>query len=238
MMDTIILAKDLTVVRSDNPILDKINLEIPAGKITGLIGPSGCGKTTLMRSIVGSQRITSGSLKVNGKSVGSVELRGEIGYMSQSPAVYFDLSIRENLTYFSQLLGVDRQTVDNVIKQVELEKFESRTPQALSGGQISRLSLAIAILNNPNLFILDEPTVALDPVLRSALWKIFREMSAAGKSFLISSHVMEEAERCDELILMREGRILFHGSPSFLLSETNSKSVEEAFLSLIERGEQ
>ena len=133
-MDTIILANELSVNRSGTQILNKINLEIPVGKITGLIGPSGCGKTTLMRSIVGSQRITSGSLKVNGKSVGSRELRGQIGYMSQSPAVYFDLTIRENLTYFSQLLGVDRQTVDNIIKQVELEKFESRTPQALSGG--------------------------------------------------------------------------------------------------------
>lgn len=237
-MDTIILAHELSVIRAGTPILNKINLEIPAGKITGLIGPSGCGKTTLMRSIVGSQRITSGSLNVNGKSVGSVGLRGQIGYMSQSPAVYFDLTIRENLTYFSQLLGVNRQTVDNVIKQVELEKFESRTPQALSGGQISRLSLAIALLNNPNLFILDEPTVGLDPVLRSSLWKIFREMSSAGKSFLISSHAMEEAERCDELILMREGRLLFHGSPELLLSETKSKSIEEAFLSLIERGGQ
>jgi ABC-2 type transport system ATP-binding protein len=235
-MDTIILANELSVIRTGTPILNEINLEIPAGKITGLIGPSGCGKTTLMRSIVGSQRITSGSLKVNGKSAGSVELRGQIGYMSQSPAVYFDLTIRENLAYFSQLLGVDRQTVDNVIKQVELEKFESRTPKALSGGQISRLSLAIALLNNPNLFILDEPTVGLDPVLRSSLWKIFREMSSAGKSFLISSHVMEEAERCDELILMREGWLLFHGSPNLLLSETKSKSIEEAFLSLIERG--
>jgi ABC-2 type transport system ATP-binding protein len=235
-MDTIILANELSVIRTGTPILNEINLEIPAGKITGLIGPSGCGKTTLMRSIVGSQRITSGSLKVNGKSAGSVELRGQIGYMSQSPAVYFDLTIRENLAYFSQLLGVDRQTVDNVIKQVELEKFESRTPRALSGGQISRLSLAIALLNNPNLFILDEPTVGLDPVLRSSLWKIFREMSSAGKSFLISSHVMEEAERCDELILMREGWLLFHGSPNLLLSETKSKSIEEAFLSLIERG--
>lgn len=237
-MDTIILANELSVIRTGTPILNKINLEIPAGKITGLIGPSGCGKTTLMRSIVGSQRITSGSLKVNGKSVGSVELRGQIGYMSQSPAVYFDLTIRENLTYFSQLLGVDRHTVDNVIKQVELEKFESRTPQALSGGQISRLSLAIALLNNPNLFILDEPTVGLDPVLRSSLWKIFREMSSAGKSFLISSHVMEEAERCDELILMREGRLLFHGSPDLLLTETKGKSIEEAFLFLIKVGEQ
>jgi ABC-2 type transport system ATP-binding protein len=235
-MDTIILANELSVIRTGTPILNEINLEIPAGKITGLIGPSGCGKTTLMRSIVGSQRITSGSLKVNGKSAGSVELRGQIGYMSQSPAVYFDLTIRENLAYFSQLLGVDRQTVDNVIKQVELEKFESRTPRALSGGQISRLSLAIALLNNPNLFILDEPTVGLDPVLRSSLWKIFREMSSAGKSFLISSHVMEEAERCDELILMREGWLLFHGSPNLLLSETKSKSIEEAILSLIERG--
>jgi ABC-2 type transport system ATP-binding protein len=235
-MDTIILANELSVIRTGTRILNEINLEIPAGKITGLIGPSGCGKTTLMRSIVGSQRITSGSLKVNGKSAGSVELRGQIGYMSQSPAVYFDLTIRENLAYFSQLLGVDRQTVDNVIKQVELEKFESRTPRALSGGQISRLSLAIALLNNPNLFILDEPTVGLDPVLRSSLWKIFREMSSAGKSFLISSHVMEEAERCDELILMREGWLLFHGSPNLLLSETKSKSIEEAFLSLIERG--
>jgi ABC-2 type transport system ATP-binding protein len=235
-MDTIILANELSVIRTGTRILNEINLEIPAGKITGLIGPSGCGKTTLMRSIVGSQRITSGSLKVNGKSAGSVELRGQIGYMSQSPAVYFDLTIRENLAYFSQLLGVDRQTVDNVIKQVELEKFESRTPKALSGGQISRLSLAIALLNNPNLFILDEPTVGLDPVLRSSLWKIFREMSSAGKSFLISSHVMEEAERCDELILMREGWLLFHGSPNLLLSETKSKSIEEAFLSLIERG--
>ncbi len=203
-----------------------------AGQITGLLGPSGCGKTTLMRAVVGTQAITSGSISVLGRPAGHPALRTEVGYASQSASVYDDLTVAENLRYFAVALraGAD---VQRVMEQVELTDYSARLTGSLSGGQRSRVSLAIAMLGTPRLLVLDEPTVGLDPVLREELWSLFHDLSAAGVTLLISSHVMEEAGRCDELLLMRDGRLLTQDTPDALKKRTGTDTLDDAFLRLV-----
>ena len=229
-----IAVRDLLVRRGGVDVLHRISLDVPAGTVTGLLGPSGCGKSTLMRAIVGVQIVASGTVTVLGEPAGSRSLRARVGYVTQAPSVYGDLSVRENLRYFAAVLGTAPERVDAVIATVGMDAFEGRVVGSLSGGQRARVSLATALLNEPPLLVLDEPTVGLDPLLRRDLWQTFAGLAEAGTTLLVSSHVMDEAERCDELILMREGRIVAAEPPADLLRRTGTETVEQAFLSLAE----
>lgn len=237
MQNQSIVAKDLTVVRDGERILEHVSFSIGAGKITGLIGPSGSGKTTLMRSIIGVQHITSGTLQVLGRPAGDSQLRNNIGYVSQSPAVYTDLTVFENMQYFAAIVGASKQDIAAVVKTVGLNDQMNQVVQSLSGGQLARVSLAVALLGKARLLVFDEPTVGLDPLLRRHLWQLFEDLANDGHTLLISSHVMDEAEQCADLLLLREGKIISHGAKHDLLASTKTQTVEEAFLALIEGSE-
>ncbi len=232
MQDTAIRAKKLTVQRDVAKALDNVSFAITPGKITGLIGPSGSGKTTLMRAIVGAQQITSGQLSVLGQPAGSKVLRRQIGYVTQSPAVYDDLTATQNLVYFAAMLGLPKAEAGQALQAVDLQKHSKQLVGSMSGGERARVSLAVAMLGNPALLVLDEPTVGLDPVLRQHLWQLFAQLASQGKTLLVSSHVMDEAEQCPELLLLRNGKVLQHGSKAALLETTKTKTVQDAFLAL------
>jgi ABC-2 type transport system ATP-binding protein len=229
---------DLTVERGGRVVLPGNSVSVPSGRITGLLGPSGCGKTTLMRAIVGVQIVRSGNVQVLGLPAGSPALRPRVGYVTQAPSVYGDLTVRENVAYFARIMDVGPERVDEVIETVRLTEQADREVQVLnlSGGQRARVSLATALLGEPELLVLDEPTVGLDPVLRAQLWETFRGLAAGGATLLVSSHVMDEAVSCDKLILMREGDLLAAASPQELLERTGAEDMERAFLKLIEEG--
>jgi ABC-2 type transport system ATP-binding protein len=226
--------RDLTVVRGGRPVLRDVSLSIAPGRVTGLLGPSGSGKTTLLRSIVGVQIIEAGSVTVLGRSAGTPELRRRLGYVTQAPSVYADLTVRENLGYFARVLGVADARVREAIGTVDLGAHADQVVRTLSGGERSRLSLATALLGEPELLVLDEPTVGLDPVLRRDLWRTFRELAAGGATLLVSSHVMDEADRCDDLLLMRDGVIVAADTPAGLRARTGEANLEGAFLALAE----
>ena len=223
----------LVVRRGGREILHRLSFKLAPGSVAGLLGPSGCGKTTLMRSIVGVQIVESGSISVLGEPAGVPGLRARVGYVTQAPSVYGDLSVSENLLYFSRVLGAPRERVDAVIETVELGPQAGQVTRSLSGGQRARVSLATALLGEPELLVLDEPTVGLDPVLREGLWRTFHELADAGTTLLVSSHVMDEARRCDSLLLMREGRLIFTEGPARLRERTGEQDLEEAFLALV-----
>jgi ABC-2 type transport system ATP-binding protein len=224
--------RDLIVRRGGKPVLPGVSLGVRRGIVTGLLGPSGSGKTTLLRAIVGVQVVEGGEVTVLGRPAGSPELRRRVGYVTQAPSIYGDLTVRENLRYFARVLGTPERRIDAVIATVGLEAQAAQVVRTLSGGERSRASLAAALLGEPELLVLDEPTVGLDPVLRRDLWRTFHELAAGGATLLVSSHVMDEAGRCDELLLMREGRIVAAGSPQALLDETRADDLEGAFLAL------
>jgi ABC-2 type transport system ATP-binding protein len=225
---------DLIVERGGARVLHGISLSVAPGRITGLLGPSGCGKSTLMRAIVGVQLVRSGTVEVLGMPAGSRELRPRVGYVTQAPSVYGDLTVRDNLRYFARVLGADDSQVAQVTHTVGLEEQAGALVRTLSGGQRARVSLATALLGEPELLVLDEPTVGLDPVLRRDLWNSFHELAEAGASLLVSSHVMDEADRCDDLVLMRDGRVLACEPRESLLERTGTDDVEVAFLTLVE----
>ncbi len=229
--------RDLNVVRGNNHVLRDLSIEIEPGRVTGLLGPSGCGKTTLMRAIVGVQVVAGGSIDVLGLPAGSPELRARVGYVTQAPSVYGDLSVEENLRYFGAIVGAGPERIAETIDSVGLAGFEARITGSLSGGQRSRVSLASALLGGPPLLVLDEPTVGLDPVLRAELWGMFHELAAAGTTLLVSSHVMDEARECDALLLMREGRMLRRTTPQGLRDETGEDDLQRAFLAVIQSEE-
>ncbi|WP_280461485.1 ABC transporter ATP-binding protein [Nocardia carnea] len=229
--------RNLTVRRGKREVLHDISLTIPRGSITGLLGPSGCGKTTLMRSIVGTQIVTAGQITALGSPAGSARLRRQIGYVTQAPSIYADISVHENVAYFAALYGAGRGAVDTALDAVGLSDHRDQRGDELSGGQRTRASLACALVAAPELLVLDEPTVGLDPVLRVELWKKFRELAAGGTTLLVSSHVMDEAEHCDRLLLMRDGRLLAQQSPDELRERTGEQNLERAFLALITMGE-
>jgi ABC-2 type transport system ATP-binding protein len=233
MMKKAVEVDDLVVVRGRREVLRGLTFAIHAGEVTGLLGPSGCGKTTLMRCLVGVQRITSGGVRVLGEPAGSADLRDRVGYVTQDPSVYDDLTVTENLSFFARVLGVDRAEVDRCIEAVDLRSHAGEVVSRLSGGQRSRVSLAVALLGDPELLVLDEPTVGLDPVLRQELWTLFRTLAASGVTLLVSSHVMDEAGRCDRLLLMRDGGLLADEEPAALLARTGSSVLEQAFLRLV-----
>jgi ABC-2 type transport system ATP-binding protein len=228
--------RGLHVVRGGRDVLPGIDLDVERGSVTGLLGPSGSGKTTLIRSIVGVQIVEAGDLTVLGRPAGAAELRRHVGYVTQAPAVYTDLTVRENLTYFARIVTVGRQRVDEVLERVGLADHAGQPGASLSGGEIARVSLATALLHQPELLLLDEPTVGLDPVLRRDLWDFFRELAVGGTTLLVSSHVMDEAERCDRLVLLRQGNILADESPPELLARTGADNLDDAFLRLIQEG--
>ncbi len=229
-----IVVEGLHVRRGGLPILHGLSFAVASGSVTGLLGPSGCGKTTLMRAIIGVQVVAGGRVEVLGAPAGAPPLRARVGYVTQAPSVYGDLSVRENLRYFARVLGAPPARSGEVLATVALDGQADQVVSSLSGGQSARASLATALLGEPDLLVLDEPTVGLDPVLRRDLWATFRALAAAGKTLLVSSHVMEEAEHCDELLLMREGELLADESPAELRARTGREQLDQAFLALIE----
>ena len=225
----------LRVIRGKRPALHDFSVEIAKGSITGLLGPSGCGKTTLIRCIVGTQITTSGTVTVLGEPAGSAALRRRVGYLPQDPTIYNDLRIIDNVRYFAALYGFDGRAADAAIERVGLTDHRTALCGNLSGGQRTRASLACALVCQPDLIVLDEPTVGLDPVLRVDLWQQFTDLARAGTTLLVSSHVMDEADHCGELLLMREGGLVAHTTPTQLREDTGCTSLEDAFLSMIKR---
>ncbi|QKT06455.1 ABC transporter ATP-binding protein [Gordonia sp. X0973] len=227
--------ESVTVRRGSTVACDDVTLHIGSGSITGLFGPSGCGKTTLMRSIVGTQAGVKGTIEVLGQPAGAAALRRRVGYATQAASTYSDLTVIENVAYFAALTG-SGANVAQTLDAVGLAPYAKRRAADLSGGQINRVSIACALVAKPELLILDEPTVGLDPVLRAELWQYFATLAAAGTTLLVSSHVMDEAEHCDEMILMRDGKVLSQCTPAELKSRTRKTSIDDAFLALIEQG--
>ncbi len=237
-MASTVLVKNLSVTLGGVvKALKNINFEVEEGKITGVIGPSGAGKTTLMKCLVGRMLIPEKSITLLNYPAGSKELRDEISYMSQESSIYFDLSIKENLIYFSKINGIKRteikSSVNQILSTVNLTDKSNSLVRNLSGGQKQRVSLAIALIGSPKLMVLDEPTVGLDPVLRNQLWDLFNSLASSGKTIIITSHSMDEAKRCQDLILLRNGRIISQSAPKELLDKTGTSSVEKAFLKLV-----
>jgi ABC-2 type transport system ATP-binding protein len=223
----------LHVVRGGRDALDGITLEVVRGTVTGLLGPSGSGKSTLMRAIVGTQVVASGTVTVLGEPAGSAGLRRRVAYTTQSPAVYDDLTVAENVRYFARVVGAGESSAAETIELVGLGDESGRVVRRLSGGQRSRVSLATALVGRPELLVLDEPTVGLDPLLRRDLWATFAQLAADGVTLLVSSHVMDEARRCDDLLLVRDGRLLARGTPPEILARTGTTSMDDAFLALV-----
>lgn len=237
-METAVVIDNLSITLGGQfRALKNVSVELPAGKAVGLIGPSGAGKTTLIRSIVGRQRLTSGSITVFGQPAGSPELREQVSYMTQELSVYPDLTVRENLSYFATMTGQPRRQnkaiIADILKTVDLTDKKDSLVTNLSNGQRQRVSLAIALIGSPKLMVLDEPTVGLDPVLREKLWGLFRQLADQGTTLVISSHSMDEAQRCDDLVLIRSGKVIAHSSPAELLERTGTKTVEQSFLKLV-----
>jgi ABC-2 type transport system ATP-binding protein len=234
-VEPVVTVDHLRVIRGKRPAIHGMSVQIARGTITGLLGPSGCGKTTLMRSIVGTQIVTSGSVTVLGQPAGSAELRRRVGYMPQDPTIYDDLRIIDNVRYFASLYGMESKAADGAVDAVGLTDHRTALCGNLSGGQRARVSLACALVCQPDLLVLDEPTVGLDPVLRADLWAQFDALARAGGTLLVSSHVMDEADHCGDLLLMREGHLVAHTTPTQLREDTGCTSLEEAFLSIIRR---
>ncbi len=236
MMKNLVEVRDLVVVRGGRRVLDGLDLVLGGG-VTGLLGPSGCGKTTLLRALVGVQQVDSGTVSVLGEPAGSASLRDRVGYVTQAASVYDDLTVAENLRFFAAVLGVGPADVERSLSAVDLVGQHDQVVGRLSGGQRSRVSLAVALLKEPDLLVLDEPTVGLDPVLRRDLWALFHRLAAAGAGVLVSSHVMDEAVRCDRLLLMREGAVIADGSPAEIRERTGTADIESAFLRVVSAGQ-
>jgi ABC-2 type transport system ATP-binding protein len=211
--------------------LDGVTLRVKTGEIYGLLGPNGAGKTTLIRAIVGLVAPDSGTVTVLGTRMPNLDILGGVGYMTQAAALYTDISVEENLRFFAAISGAD-SNVDEVLKVVELEQRRNSVVATLSGGMRQRCSLACALVHRPRLLLLDEPTVGVDPQLRVQFWEHFRQMAAAGTTILVSSHVMDEAERCQRLGLIRFGKLLGEGTPNEVRAAAGTNNLEEAFLKL------
>lgn len=236
-MSPAVRARDVEVTRGGRRVLHGVDFDLAAGEVTGLLGPSGSGKTTLIRAIVGVQRHVTGTVEVLGRPAGEPGLRRRVAYVTQAPSVYADLTVRENLRYFARVLGAPPAAVGRALDTVDLTELADRVVSTLSGGQLSRVSLATALLGDPELLVLDEPTVGLDPVLRADLWASFHRLADAGAALLVSSHVMDEADRCDRILILRDGRLLFADAPDRLRAHTGEDRLDEAFLALIREAE-
>ncbi len=234
-MDAVVVDR-LRVVRGGKVVLPELSCSVAQGSVTGLLGPSGSGKSTLIRAVVGVQKVAGGAVTVLGEPAGSRGLRSRVGYVTQAPSVYGDLTVRENLRFFARVLGAPSGSIERALDDVSLEAEADRVVARLSGGQRARVSLATALLGEPALLVLDEPTVGLDPLLRRDLWNLFHALADGGATLLVSSHVMDEAERCDSLLLLRDGVLLAAETPAELRARTGAQSLDEAFLRLVEAG--
>ncbi|MGZ4279296.1 MAG: ABC transporter ATP-binding protein [Solirubrobacteraceae bacterium] len=223
----------MSVRRGRADVVVGVGFELAPGSVTGLLGPSGCGKTTLMRSIVGVQQRVRGELRVLGAEAGAPELRSRVGYLTQAPSIYADLTVRENMEYFARIQRADAQRIPELLGRVGLGSLAGQLVRTLSGGELARASLATVLLGEPELLILDEPTVGLDPLLRRSLWEFFGELAGRGATLLVSSHVMDEASHCQELLLMREGRLIAQVTPAELARQAGTSDLDEAFLRLV-----
>jgi ABC-2 type transport system ATP-binding protein len=232
-VDAAVTVSDLVVDRGSRRVLHKLSFAVPPGQVTGLLGPSGSGKTTLMRALMGVQKVRSGTVTVLGAPAGSAPLRARIGYVTQDPSVYADLTARENVRYFAALYGLGAAAAERALADVGLADAAGQLVADLSGGQRGRASLACALVARPELLVLDEPTVGLDPVLRVELWEHFHRLAREGTTLIVSSHVMDEAGRCDRLLLLREGRLLADSTPEQLRTEVGTDDLDEAFLTLV-----
>jgi ABC-2 type transport system ATP-binding protein len=237
-MDAAVTVSDLVVDRGPRRVLQELSFTVPPGQVTGLLGPSGSGKTTLMRALVGVQKVRSGSVTVLGMPAGSPPLRSRVGYVTQAPSVYADLTVRENARYFAALYGLGAAAADRAVTEVGLADAAGQLVGDLSGGQRGRASLACALVARPELLVLDEPTVGLDPVLRVELWEHFHALAREGTTLIVSSHVMDEAGRCDRLLLLREGRLLADSTPAEVRRTSGTVDLEEAFLRLVRAQEE
>lgn len=237
MPQAAVVVHDLVVDRGGRRVLNRVSCEVPVGLVTGLLGPSGSGKTTLLRCLVGVQRVRSGSVTVLDRSAGDVALRSQVGYVTQAPSVYADLSVWQNLQYFAALASLEDRAARSreVLDAVGLDDRAGDSVGRLSGGQRARVSLACALVGSPLLLVLDEPTVGLDPVLRRDLWRLFHQLARGGTTFVVSSHVMDEAARCDRLLLLREGQLVADDTPDAIRARTGTSDLEQAFLRLAER---
>jgi ABC-2 type transport system ATP-binding protein len=229
-----VVVERLRVIRGGRLVIPDLTCSVATGTVTGLLGPSGSGKSTLIRSIVGVQRVAGGRVTVLGEPAGSRPLRSRIGYMTQAPSVYGDLTVRENLRFFARVLGAGAEAVERAVAAVSLESHAEQLVGRLSGGQRARVSLAAALVGEPDVLVLDEPTVGLDPVLRRDLWQLFHALANDGRTLLVSSHVMDEADRCDTLLLLREGLLLAHATPAELRARTGAEQLDDAFLRLVD----
>jgi ABC-2 type transport system ATP-binding protein len=237
-MTDAVTVTDLVVDRGGRRVLRGVSFAVPTGEVTGLLGPSGSGKTTLMRALVGVQRIRSGAVTLLGEPAGSPGLRARVGYVTQAPSVYPDLTVRENARYFAALHGRGAREADSAVADVGLADAAGQLVRDLSGGQQGRVSLACALVGTPEVLVLDEPTVGLDPVLRVELWSRFHALADAGTTLVVSSHVMDEAGRCDRLLLLREGELLADATPAQLRAEAGSDDLEQCFLNLVRAREE
>ncbi len=236
-MHSAIEVRDLVVARGGRVVLNGIGLDVTAGTVTGLLGPSGSGKTTLLRAVVGVQVVRSGSITVLGRPAGDRELRSRVGYQTQAPSIYDDLTVAENVRYFAALYGATSAAADRTVAEVGLASQARQLAGTLSGGQRSRASLACALVGEPELLVLDEPTTGQDPVLREELWARFRQLAADGTTVVVSSHVMDEAKRCDRLVLLRDGGVLADDTPTRVKDRAGTEDLDTAFLSLIRAAE-
>ncbi|MFZ2502635.1 MAG: ABC transporter ATP-binding protein [Nocardioides sp.] len=237
MVNNSVEVRGLSVDRGPRTVLAGLNLDVGPG-VTGLLGPSGCGKSTLLRCLVGVQQVRSGTVTVLGHPAGSPPVRARVGYQTQAASVYDDLTVTENLAFFAGVLGLAKAEIARAVDAVDLGSHADQVVGRLSGGQRSRASLAVALLGEPDLLVLDEPTVGLDPLLRHELWQLFHRIAAAGTAVLVSSHVMDEADRCDRLLLMRQGQIIADGAPEEIRQRTGTATIEAAFVALIGASEQ
>ncbi len=232
--EPVVVARDLVKTFGRTRALDGLSLTVRQGEKYGLLGPNGSGKTTLIRSIVGLVMPEKGEVTVLGRKVPSEAVSTRVGYMTQGPALYEDLTVRENLGFFARLFGAGRGAearIDEVLELVGMADRGGSPVRTLSGGMRQRVSLAVSLIHGPELMLLDEPTVGVDPELRLALWRHFDRLNAAGKTFIVSTHVMEEAEHCTRVGLLRAGRLLAEGSPRELKEKAGgAESLERAYL--------
>jgi ABC-2 type transport system ATP-binding protein len=215
-------------------VLDQISLTVKKGEIFGLLGPSGSGKTTLVRLITGLDVPDQGSISLLGVQMPKLSVLGLIGYMAQSDALYGELTAQENLEFFSSLYGLHgaalKQRIQEVAGLVKLSGDLKKPVQLYSGGMKRRLSLAVALMHKPEVLVLDEPTVGIDPVLRKSIWDELDNLRKSGVTILVTTHVMDEAEKCDRLAMIRDGRIIALGSPEQLRTDSHTSTMEEAFI--------